>query len=581
MTEADLNLGPAARLAAFLAALRAERSTLLGCGGEALTVCMMFADGDIDRRQSSAADHLAYLDTDLRDYAISSAYALLIGNERRKALSAYFTPPALAEAALEAARQFLDRPNPLVLDPACGGGSFLVPTARAMIRQLIADNVDVAEACVSAIERLRGIELEPGLARLSARLLADSVRREFQVDVDTAAVVKAADALTAQLDTRFDLVIGNPPYSKVWRDGADRVGEDVGRADLGGHTNLYALFLLRSLDWLAPGGGLVFVLPTSFIAGPYYVGLREEILDRANVVRIDMHQQRENLFIDAIQDVCLLVLQRHGGAIEPDNTYTVGLIDADGNREVLGTATTPPNGESWIIPGVGAPCSDAGHFNLTTTHAASVIASYGYKVRVGKVVPKRERASLFKDPAAGRLPVLWASDIRPDGGFQFQGGSRTAASAWYAPPYNGGRSYVSRGRAVIIQRTANRDQRRRLNASAVTAAFAMEHAEHGYVAENHVIVCEPQSDNPRVSPEMLAAVLNSAVASARFSAVAGSFSVSAKLLARMALPEPAQLPPLGPGFDEALATAFAALDGILANQVVADPAAATNIAEAA
>src|SRR3546814_6134764 len=84
---------------------------------------------------------------------------------------------------------------------------------------------------------------------------------------------------------------------------------DVCSSDL---TNLYALFLIKALDWLNPGGGLAFVLPTSFVAGPYFSGLRQEIRKRARVVELAMHQQREDLFIDATQDVCLLVLQRFG-----------------------------------------------------------------------------------------------------------------------------------------------------------------------------------------------------------------------------------------------------------------------------
>src|SRR5579871_6411379 len=74
------------------------------------------------------------LDDELRNYAISSLYALLIGHDRRKALSAYFTPPSLVAAAMRAADPFLRRNNPWVLDPACGGGSFLAPVALHLIR---------------------------------------------------------------------------------------------------------------------------------------------------------------------------------------------------------------------------------------------------------------------------------------------------------------------------------------------------------------------------------------------------------------------------------------------------------------
>lgn len=551
-------------LAAFLAALRAERTKLLTLG-DPLSICLAFARDEEIVAKSHARMALALLSHDLRDYAISSAYALLIGPAQRKSLSAYFTPPSLAAAAIEAARPFFERPGATVLDPACGGGSFLVPTARAMILHSVASGTKIGPACASAVERIKGIELDGGLASLSTTLLADALKQDFGVAMATDTVVEMANALEVGIDARFDLIIGNPPYSKVWAKGAAAISAFAGKANLGGHTNLYALFVLRALDWLKPGGGLAFVLPTSFIAGPYFKGLREEILARANVVRIDIHQQREHLFIDAIQDVCLLVLQRHGPSCQPNDCYALGLINSDGTRAALGTASTPPGGEAWLVPVSNGPRSEARHFSLSTSQPAAVIASYGYRVRVGKVVPKRERKRLFAEPAPGRLPVLWASDVRADGVFKFQGGTRTALSAWYLPPTTGGLGYVSRGRSVIVQRTANRDQRRRLNASAVSEEFATAHAEHGYVAENHVIVIEPTTAEPLVSPDILAALLNSAIVSERFSAVAGSFSVSAKLLARLALPSAETLPAIGPDFEKALGECFAGLDGILAS----------------
>jgi len=165
----------------------------------------------------------ASLDADVQDYAISSAYARLIGDTRRKALSAYFTPPGLASATLAAIGELVDLSAPLrILDPACGGGSFLVPTARLLIERRIAKGQTPGKASRAVIGQLRGVEIDPGLARISAGLLKRMIRREWEQDVDTGNLVLCANALTAKLPATFDVAIGNPPYSKVWRAGASR-----------------------------------------------------------------------------------------------------------------------------------------------------------------------------------------------------------------------------------------------------------------------------------------------------------------------------------------------------------------------
>ena len=549
----------------FLSMLRRDRAKILRAYASPLDFCMAVIDPDQREPEAAAARvHLNALDADMRDYAVSSAYALLIGDDRRKALSAYFTPPVLATATLDAIRPFLEAGRaPAILDPACGGGSFLVPTARRLIDMHIATGVPVAEACATVTGQLQGIEVDPGLAALSGNLLGRMIRREYGIQQDTSGIVCCANTLATSLDQRFDLIIGNPPYSKLFRSGVDQLTEAAGRADLGGHTNLYALFMIKALDWLKPGGGLAFVLPTSFVAGPYFAGLRQEIRKRARVVELAMHQQREDLFIDATQDVCLLVLQRHGPGVTDDHHYRLGWIDADGARTTLGTASAPSDGEPWHLPVALTNAQIAHHHQLIATSVASTIEAYGYRIRVGKVVPTRERALLHAEHADGRVPVLWASDIRVNGSFRFQGGTRTGKSAWYAPVNPESAAYVCRGRAVLVQRTSNRDQRRRLNAAPVTKTFAKQHSRNGYVAENHVIVLEPVSDTPAVSQEALSRLLNSEIVNARFSAVSGSFSVSARLLARLALPDASTLPEIGDQYETALRTAFASIDGVL------------------
>jgi adenine-specific DNA-methyltransferase len=284
------------------------------------------------------------------------------------------------------------------------------------------------------------------------------------------------------------------------------------------------------------------------------------------LLRIDLHGQRDNLFIDAVQDVCLLSLCRHGAEGKPaagdTRNYLLGVIDAEGNH-TLGSASVSDGGEPWTLPVPNRKAQQSALSFASNDGSGFTVSDYGYQIRVGKVVPTREGERLHKKKGKGTLPLVWASDIRPDGTFAFANGRRRGNEPWYVPP-TPVIAYAARRPSVLIQRTSNRDQRRRLNAAAVSSAFLHTHRHRGFVAENHVIVLEALTLNPLVPPRKLAAVLNSAEANLRFSAVAGSFSVSATILGRLLLPDPKELPDMRKrDFAALLAKAFGPIDAVL------------------
>ncbi|RWK26559.1 MAG: hypothetical protein EOR44_26920 [Mesorhizobium sp.] len=529
----------------YFAYVKRNRDKIVLRHGDPFAFCQtLISGGHKTLIPESAQALLAALDIDERHYLVSSTYAVLIGDDRRRELSAYFTPPALARAAIEASDRFLkSRLHPTVLDPACGGGSFLTPVTRHLVKQKRERGVPLAEACKTTLRDIRGIEIDAGLSALSQALLNDMLAHEFRYfRSDQPTAVRCEDALSASAPQLYDLVIGNPPYGKIGAGADETLLRYAGLADMGGHTNLYSLFLLRSLDWLKPGGGLVFVLPTSFVAGPYFSGLRQELLARAEVLRIDLHEQRENLFLGAVQDVCLLTMQRrrsHRLVGDPAHSYELGTIDSNGRRNPCGKGIAKADGEPWMLPVAQLGTGRATIGNRRTGEGVSlcVLADYGYRIRVGKVVPTRERARLHSTRQRGDFPLLWASAIRPDGSFDFKASKRLGNASWYSPPNKDDVGYATVRAAVIVQRTSNRDQKRRLNAAAVPERFRNQHKK-GFIAENHVIVLEAINASPAVTPARLARLLNSEIVNERFSAVSGTFSVSAKLLQRLALPRP-------------------------------------------
>ncbi|MGE0046315.1 MAG: Eco57I restriction-modification methylase domain-containing protein, partial [Hyphomonadaceae bacterium] len=368
------------------------------------------------------------------------------------------------------------------------------------------------------------------------------------------------------------LVVGNPPYGRIGTGKAGAWLAEAGQANMGGHTNLYTLFLMRGLRWTKPGGMLVYIVPASFVAGPYFTGLRAEIVERAEVVRIDLHEQRENLFLGAVQDICILTLRRRvpdavkeaEKGVIASHDYALGIIDAQGGRRETGSAVALGGGEPWTLPAL-TPVKALFDPKKAQQSAKtpSTLADYGYRVRVGKVVPTRERKRLHDKRESGDLPLLWASTIRQDGSFDFDASARLGNARWYAPPEGSDVKYNTTMPAVAVQRTSNRDQARRLNAAAIPSAFREKH-KRGFVAENHVIVIEALSARPRVAPGKIAALLNAAVVNERFAALCGSFSVSAKLLTRLALPDPADVAALTMGeVEHGMRKLFAGIDDLI------------------
>ena len=89
---------------------------------------------------------------------------------------------------------------------------------------------------------------------------------------------------------------------------------------------------------------------------------------------------------------------------------------------------------------------------------------------------------------------------------------------------------------MLLQRTTAKEQTRRLIAAALPAPFLDAH--RAVVIENHLNMLRPIVEEPAVSPEVLAAFLNSAAADRAFRCVSGSVAVSAYELEALPLPSP-------------------------------------------
>lgn len=495
-----------------------------------LQLCEAIIDNRLADRKARA--FFSGLPNAEKHYWISSLYALLMPKRRRQRLAAYFTPPHLVHHIVEALlRAGIVPGTHRIMDPASGGAAFLVPLAAHIVRNGRKSGLSVFKIRRAIELSLAGVELEPDLAALSKALLADLMRTEFGA-VASSLDVPIANADTLQLPAPkqlYDAVVGNPPYGRVFRPDKTTL-ERFSQIITDGHVNLYALFVEQAIQWVRPGGVICLLVPASFVGGPYFAGLRQRILETSNVLSIDVIDKRSQVFLDVLCDVCVLVLRKKGLAGRPKRANSSLLIINQRPRK-LGHVDLPkrPSTRIWALP-------DGQSADELFQDGFETLKEYGYVAKTGYFVWNREqhRYRRGRKPKANEAPLFWARNIKPN--VVCTPSDRHAGSSHIGfVRFDENRDAIINSDAVIIQRTSNRGQNRRLNAAIVRKSKVP--GGRGFVTENHTILILPDPNSTRkVSIKTLCRLINTQSVDARFRRMSGSVSVSTKALRDLPLP---------------------------------------------
>ena len=467
-----------------------------------------------------------------KHYWISSLYALLMPKARRRKLAAYFTPPHLAEYAIdrmvEAGVQIgQDR----ILDPASGGAAFLLPLATRIVDQAL-QRRESAKATLRRIEAtLYGVEVDRDLSALSKVLLCDMLNRHLPtLRCKPNVSVKQRDTLTLESpEPLFDAVIGNPPYGRIFRP-SKKTLEKFAAIISDGYVNLYALFLDQSLRFTKPGGIIVLVVPMSFLGGPYFANLRKRILETADVISLDPVDKRSDVFLDVLYDVCVLTLRKKDG-IRAIPIPTCSLLTTEQPYRLVGNLELPKGSTDavWALPDV----EKSGHLFRS---GLETLRDYGYIARTGYFVWNREqeRYRTGRAPRPNEVPLFWAHNVKRKAICRPYDREADSEKIGFVK-FDRDSSAIIRDDAIILQRTTNRRQNRRLIAG--IARQSRVPGNRGFVTENHTITVVRDRTKPQlVSLSVLCRLLNTAAVDARFRRISGSVSVSTKALNQLPLP---------------------------------------------
>lgn len=478
-------------------------------------------------------------------YWFASAYAELAGEERRKQLSMFFTPPSLTKRLLDdLSANGVSFADNRFCDPACGGAAFLAPIATRMRDALRLKGAGSAEILNHIQKHLLGFDKDAALCKLSKHFLlmvlhdevvATGTRPKFHV--------YHADSLlqTGHVLGTLDVVVCNPPFRKMSAVESARYFDTFGDV-IEAQSNLYALFIALCVRLLAIGGICALVTPTSFLSGRYFSKLRTFLLMQAKVRSIGMVSDRTGVFIDVEQETALTLVLRENTGHSATTTAEVSVVSRDGGYVDVGRCALPNSGAAWPVPRTG------GDVELLTSAAKSraSLADYGYGARIGAFVWNRDKRTTYvsaKSAARARngtaVPLLWSSDIGPNGSLLFTGARKTNKEPCFVNLGAKNHPSVVRRPSVLLQRVTSNDQPRRLVAAAVPKALIENYG--GFVGENHTVILEQVSPKPALTPEQLAQLLAAPTVDRYFRCISGATNVSIFELSQLRLPDPGRL----------------------------------------
>jgi len=236
------------------------------------------------------------------------------GARIRKVQGAYFTPPELVHSMVRQCLASLPAGEITILDPACGGGAFLLAAYTQLLQRL--QTLDAAARSALLQHRIYGVDCDPlavAVTRLSLLLKcrepgwepslpAPDLRHTIHcgnslVDLDhTPGSYELAgrpwQTRLAPLARQggFDSVVGNPPYLDA--EGMTRHQPALRRYCTGryraarGNWDLFCVFIERALSWCKEGGWHSFVVPNKLLSVPYGGVVRSLLATENRLVQI-------------------------------------------------------------------------------------------------------------------------------------------------------------------------------------------------------------------------------------------------------------------------------------------------------
>lgn len=266
-------------------------------------------------------DTLPGIETDQRSapiHKVAGMTATLTKREAKKALGAFYTPPAMAAALIDwAVRSQNDR----VFDPSFGGSVFLEAALRRL--SLLGANPETSQAQVFGADVDDEAFLQPSAGTERATLH----RGDF------------FGMRPGEEIPRVEAVVGNPPYIRYQEfngtaEVAHRLAAEAG-VPLTRLASSWAPFLIHGTSFVRDGGRMAQVLPAELIHAQYAAGITRFLA--ANFKRVAIVLFDKRVFPGALEEIVLLFAEER-------------MVDAQGSVDLVSFDSLAELDASQLFP---------------------------------------------------------------------------------------------------------------------------------------------------------------------------------------------------------------------------------------
>lgn len=213
-------------------------------------------------------------------------YSEKVGLAHRKKYAQFFTPEDIsdfmAKWILSSNKCYAD-----ILDPAFGLGIFC--------RSLMKINKRI---------KVTGYDIDD--------IILNYAKKNFASQNDSVSICKQ-DYLESSWCKKYDGIICNPPYLKFHDYDNVRYISDVNShlgTKLNGFTNIYTLFLLKSISQLKEGGRLAYIIPSEFLNSDYGVEVKKALIESGTLKHVIIVDFTECPFDDALTTASILFCEK-------------------------------------------------------------------------------------------------------------------------------------------------------------------------------------------------------------------------------------------------------------------------------